>query len=73
MIIAKSIDGRIFEIKNCGTVQFDKRDGWLLVCDPGDSRMMNLRWIHPDDVKLEWILEFRFWFYAFSCVLYLST
>lgn len=66
MLIAKTIDAKgraqFSEVLKVGTVQFDQRDGWVLLSAPIDvrQRKRELRWMHPEDDYFEWVREFRF-------------
>ena len=43
-------------------VQFDQRDGWVLVAKPLHIRpsWRTLEWIHPDDIQIDWVKDFCF-------------
>ena len=65
MYVAKVITKKgeqFFEVLNIGTVQFDRRDGWVLLASPIGARRpkQELTWVHPEDVKFEWVLKFNF-------------
>ena len=60
MLIAKTVDGRFFEVLKYGGTLFDDRPGWILVRDPGDPKMTNIRWFNLKDLNLEWVRVFRF-------------
>lgn len=58
-MIAKTDDGKIFEIVKYGLVDF--ASGYhLLVRDPGDYRGFNLRWLKLDRLNLVWVRVFNF-------------
>lgn len=65
MIIAKTWDRKFFEILRYGTVQFDDRKYWIIVRDPGDPKMTNIRWFYLGDLNIEWVRVFNFKDYAF--------
>ena len=66
MLIAKviDVDGRetFAEVLKTGRVQFDGRDGWVLLSSPLDVRAnrRELRWMHPADTVFVWVRLFRF-------------
>lgn len=41
---------------------FDPRDGWVLLSEPLGARPRKrvLQWMHPDDVRFEWVRNFTF-------------
>ena len=66
MIVAKLTDQRgrpqFREVVRVGRVQFDSRDGWVLLRFPLGERPRKLeyQWAHPSEVRFEWVREFRF-------------
>jgi len=59
VVIAKTDDGKIFEIIGCGLVGF--ASGYhLLVRDPGDCGGSNLRWLKLDKLNPARIRVFNF-------------
>lgn len=68
MLVLKTTDrhGRdaYWEIKGVADdVRFDPRPGWVLVGQPIGARprkQTELRWLHPDDVRFEWVRGFSF-------------
>jgi len=66
MLIAKIIESprkiSFREVMRIGRVQFDPRDGWVLLRSPLGERPRKLeyQWMHPSDVKFEWVRKFRF-------------
>lgn len=66
MLIAKTTERRAEphyrEVLRVGRVQFDDRDGWVLLSEPPGARPRKrvLQWMHPSDVRFEWVREFRF-------------
>lgn len=63
MLIAKTTEKhgepRYREVLKVGRVLFDPRDGWVLLAEL-EARKGSLQWLHPDDVRFEWVREFRF-------------
>ena len=60
---AKPNKPRFWELlKVADNVRFDPRPGWLLVSPTIGlpRRKANPQWIHPEDVPVVWIREFRF-------------
>ena len=48
------------EVRRVGSVQFDDRAGWVLLASPVGSRKADLKWVHPDDTRFEWVKSFNF-------------
>lgn len=62
MLIAKMVRGKrtmFVELVKQGPVQFDPRPGWVLCRDVQEQpRFAELFWVHPDEVRAEWVREF---------------
>ena len=66
MLIAKTTEKHgephYREVVKVGRVLFDHRDGWVLLSEPLGARPRKrvLQWMHPDDVRFEWVRKFAF-------------
>lgn len=57
MVVNKKV--RFVELVRQGAVQFDPRPGWILCRDVQvQPRFADLFWVHPDEVRAEWVREF---------------
>ena len=50
------------EVVRTGSVAFDERPGWILLCMPigARPRRQELFWIHPEETQIDWIRDFSF-------------
>lgn len=49
-------------VRTCARVQFDAREGWVLVAKPLHvrPRWRTLEWLYLGAVRFEWVKDFRF-------------
>jgi hypothetical protein len=60
MKIAKIVDRkkeRFVEVVKVGGVKFDPRPGWVFI-KTIEKTNKECEWVHPDEVRFEWIREF---------------
>ena len=49
----------IWEVIKQGPVQFDPRPNWILLGLPIGGIHKDLKWVHPSEIRAEWVREFK--------------